>query len=412
MSNCGCAIQMMGVREMSKGQKNSKEKTVKETTGKEKEEKFYIAIGGLKIKGSAIVFMVIIPFLVSLGANIAFDTYKDRKSNEQEVTLESLQASIEDITGRLEKLENLDGSNEDGSADDERHITIILSSLKQTSDKLLDVSQGSGELVVNLDQPTWKLEDKILYDTKSGIEFTAGQVVNQEILLKYKNDTEEIYFLGQFNENNHWNDNCLINVYENNVLKSIMEAKYDDGNLISYKQVAKTNSSTDTVWSISDKEHYEDHNSGITKNYIYTVYNQEIEYENASEEGMIRVDDFENIMKAVSTLEGYYSGNTSEGRYNDSTGSAYIAKYYEDGTIRFLYRGYFAGGYPEDSRNNEQDGPWGIVYAEDGPYYVRNVGSHTKGSADHKSNKALSIDDINKIVSEYNFECKLNWKES
>lgn len=395
MSIGECVVQKRGIWEMSDNQGETK-------------EQFYIYIKGKKVTTFTIISVFIIPLCISLLANILTNSLK---SNADSDTIGELQVSIKNIEKRLDDIENADDSKPNINVEGDNNF-FNFGKLAQTSDELLDVSQGSGELVVNLDQPTWKLEDKILYDTKSGIEFTAGQVVNQEILLKYKNDTEEIYFWGQFNENNHWNDNCLINVYENNVLESIMEAKYDDGKLISYKQVAKTNSSTDTVWSISDKEHYEDYNSGITKNYIYTVYNQEIEYENASEEGMIRVDDFENIMKAVSTLEGYYSGNTSEGRYNDSTGSAYIAKYYEDGTIRFLYRGYFAGGYPEDSRNNEQDGPWGIVYAEDGPYYVRNVGSHTKGSADHKSNKALSIDDINKIVSEYNFECKLNWKES
>ncbi|MBD5395647.1 MAG: hypothetical protein HDR71_15610 [Lachnospiraceae bacterium] len=393
MPNYGYILQMRGVWEMPN-------------------EKFFIKIGNKVIKGSAILLVIIAPLIVSFVANMTYDWFKDKVSKDPEVTLEDLQASINKIEERLDKLENPEESTSDNNITIEGdNNTINLGKLKQPPVGLLEISQGSGELAVKLGEPTQKLIGSILIDTECGNTYTVEQAINQEILLTYKNGNEEIYFLGQFNENNNWNGECLINVYENNILKSIMEANYDNGRLTTYKQVIKTKTSKGIdVWGISDKEHKEKHNIGVTKNYIYTVYNQEVSSENVSKEDMIKVDTFEGIMKEVSTLEGYYSGKTSSGLYNDDTGNAYMAKYYEDGTIRLLYRGRFKDGYPEDKRNTEE--VWGISYSEEGLYYVRNVGRYEKGQAKSRSNKAISIDEINEIVSQYNFECELKWKEN
>ena len=63
-------------------------------------------------------------------------------------------------------------------------------------------------------------------------------------------------------------------------------------------------------------------------------------------------------------LEGYYAGETSDGLYNDTTGNAYLVKYFENGLTKTIYKGNFVDG----QFNDETGKAWYIVKEEDTEY--------------------------------------------
>lgn len=56
--------------------------------------------------------------------------------------------------------------------------------------------------------------------------------------------------------------------------------------------------------------------------------------------------------KIDGTLKNYYKGNTSDGRYNDNTGNAYLVCYDDQGYVLSLYIGQFKNGKYDDMSGN------------------------------------------------------------
>ena len=114
------------------------------------------------------------------------------------------------------------------------------------------------------------------------------------------------------------------------------------------------------------------------------------------------------IEKQDAVMLQYYHGNTSDGKYNDNSGSAYLVKFYEDGTVKTLYVGNFANGTFNDNTNNA----WNIVYAEELGYYVYHSGIFKNGSAIDNSIEPITQQQINEKISGYDFDCPLKWKDT
>lgn len=108
------------------------------------------------------------------------------------------------------------------------------------------------------------------------------------------------------------------------------------------------------------------------------------------------------------TVEGYYHDQTSNGMYNDTTGSAYSVKYADDGTIRTLYVGNMVDGQYEDETGNA----WYITKSEDTDYmyykgfFKAGKTENNKGSV-FKNN--LTLVDIGNYILGYEFDIELNW---
>ena len=66
--------------------------------------------------------------------------------------------------------------------------------------------------------------------------------------------------------------------------------------------------------------------------------------------GIFSADAFEDSLTGY--LEGFYSGNTSNGQFNDDTSTAYMVKHFSDGTIKTLYVGNFRNGQFNDTTGN------------------------------------------------------------
>ena len=266
----------------------------------------------------------------------------------------------------------------------------------------------------NNNAPSFKSNDIIAEDILSGDVYSLNQLSKEKLFISYMEDDKEILFYGSYNYNNLDGD-CIFNIYINNKLITILEATYEKGILLSYKRVTDGITQVGTsTWNISYRENKIDYNTGVTLNYFkYEDYIKNFDYENANPTDIISVSMFENYLKEISILEGYYNGNTSAGYYNDNTGNAYMIKFFEDGTVRMLYHGNFSNGYPDDNTGSA----WDIVKNKN-TNYMYYKGCFKNGSTTNNKGfvfeNNLSIERINEILDINNLEISfdLNWSKS
>lgn len=299
----------------------------------------------------------------------------------------------------------------------------IIMRLKYSDDFTMRIAETYGNIETNQSYNLTDLgEDIIALDIVKGNKYSKNQLVNQKLLIPYEDDGKEILFYGQYNENNYWDGSCIFNVYGYNedskdiVLETILEAEYDDGNLISYKKVFRSTTSQGVdVWSIFYGEIILENNEGSyargeTWNYFsVNEYVMAFDTSNAEVEDIIYVEDFVDNLKNFSFIEGYYCGNISNGYYNDDTGEAYTVKYTQDGHVRTVYMGKFMDGLPDDQSGNA----WQIVFdnsdnAKKYFYYKGNFKNNrrqgTVSSKDYVTQKQ-----IDEIIKDMKFNCELNW---
>lgn len=285
--------------------------------------------------------------------NTKFDEYYDELSELKDYTINN----IDELKQNIEKI-------------DSRIFDLALkvsptSSIENSIDQISDSVKNEKFLNLALVENT----EVIAVDSLTQKTYKTEELINQKLLISYtEGENQEIFFYGQYNKNNHWDGDCIINVYENDNLKLITEANYNDGEILNYKQVfTYTTTSNVDVWSISERERINDgendYNNGDSWNY-YKVgeYRKDFEIDQVMPINILSVDEVKNSM--TTHLEGYYHGNTKNGKYNDETGDAYLIKYFADGDIRTLYSGHFVDGKFNDTTNNA----WYITKTEETDY--------------------------------------------
>ena len=240
-----------------------------------------------------------------------------------------------------------------------------------------------------------------------GNEYVAKDLVGDKILLTYTEDDEEVYFLGQYNEKYHWDGYCVTNTYNlSGELTGICESNFDDGRRIDYKSFCKVHTADDK-WIYSDKVCNEDNNSGT--NILYSLnYDKKKKFipTNVRATDIVFTDKFvaENDPRMIS----FYHGNTADGKYNDNTGEAYEVIYNEDGTVKTLY----TGGFKDGTFNDDTGNAWDITYFAQSGYYYYNTGIFRNGNAVEKSGEPISVEQIEKILSEsmIKIDTELKWR--
>lgn len=247
--------------------------------------------------------------------------------------------------------------------------------------------------------------------------YTVGSTQGEIIILHYVEKGEDVFFKGKFDENGRWDDNCVINRYSNGKLISIMDAEYDAGELLSYKLVFSYNKynkeiSEDNydVWAISERNVEDgDNKSGFTWTYFKKDdFIQQFETDLVSDTDILNIEDFKNSFLNIDLLrEGYYNGYTSNGKYNDETGYAYLVKYNEYGYVRYLYVGKITDGQPNDNTGNA----WCISLGHDNTNYYYYKGTINNGDIKGKWEKK-SIQEVKAIVNIEDYNCELSWFES
>lgn len=220
----------------------------------------------------------------------------------------------------------------------------------------------------------------VVKNVSDGRNLTLNEVSERRLLLPYSDGDYESLFYGQLSQNGNWNGHCVINTYKDDQLELITDAQYADGVLISCKQIFPYQTQREgDVWAISNRTKLDGFSTGDTV-YIKRSgnYNKEFSLDQASEDDILTVEIFSQSILADSHMVGFYHGNISNGLFNDTTGEAYLAKFFEDGTVRMLYKGPIRDGNIADSRNK---GAWFIgKEADDTAYSYYNgpfVNGHT-----------------------------------
>lgn len=236
-----------------------------------------------------------------------------------------------------------------------------------------------------------------------GNVYMAEDLIGETLLLTYKEGDKEVYFLGQYNENYHWEGYCVTNAYyENGTLYGICESNFEDGNRLDYVSFYQDGDE----WIYANRQLVKDENVGITINYrIENNKKKDFTTTNVRVTDILYADDY--IEKIDKDITKYYTGNTVESIFEDSTGDAYEVKYDADGTVRMLYVGRFAKGYCEDATGEA----FSIVYSDKYEAYFYNTGKFSKGNAEVHSKDPISVEEINEIVESYSFDCELHWKQ-
>lgn len=250
------------------------------------------------------------------------------------------------------------------------------------------------------------IESSVIIATdEKGKEFRAGELINRTIFLTYNDNGLDSYFIGKYNENFHWDGECLSHSYDGDRLEGIMESVYNDGNLISYKQVIPYENNGKT-WYVSEKVSSNGVNFGNT--YIYERkedYLRDFSINNAAIEDILTYEDF---VKTIDTpVIGFYHGNASEGWFNDDTGEAYRVSYMKDGTVNWLYHGKFKDGERIDNSGNAY-----IIKYDNGSYkYYKGV---CKGDElnDNSIYDSITVEEIENLIYNDEFECELKWNNN
>lgn len=247
----------------------------------------------------------------------------------------------------------------------------------------------------------------VAYNVFTNEKYTAQEIANHRVLLPYQDGTKKGYFYGQLSESGAWDGDCVINVYENGKLIFIKEATYDDGHLLRSRQVfSYFFNANQKVWAISNRTNSGDYSEGET-----CIYKWERDYIQRFESGKIAPKDIVSIdvfQSGISpNLFAYYNGRTSNGLFNDKTGSAYMVHFLKDGAVRLLYVGNFENGHFNDSTGNA----WYIVREENTDYmFCKGI---FKDDDPIKRTSVLppplSLDQIKEIIGDRAFHIQLRW---
>lgn len=235
----------------------------------------------------------------------------------------------------------------------ELHSIILKGfNLKATNDYSDQIVLGLGSKK-SMDLDVGPVITKMVARSSSGIEFSAEELSGIKLLLPYKDGAKNCYFYGQFNDNNQWDGNCIVNVYSNGILELITDAEYTNGKLVSCKQIfpdyttRDINGNTEPIWVVSDRTVVE----GVSYGETWHFFREDDFFEfpepkDVTSSDILSADAFKKLI--TTDVEGYYKGSTSNGWFNDDTGNAYMIKYFRNGLIKTLYVGDFQNGVFND----------------------------------------------------------------
>lgn len=345
---------------------------------------------------------------IIVGVYIEFKIYSDKinKLDEIPATLSSIETKLDDHINYSDKTENSFKSELDAfkNSKDKQIIYIPTESIQ----KKLSATEAKSDTAF-LSTLTLKDTDIIGASPDTKKKYKANKLKGKKILLPYTENGKEVYFYGQYNKYYHWDGHCILNIYDNNKLSGIMDGWYRDGELISYNRITedikiqKINNKEEKIkiWRISKRVHKSNVNTGETYTYFRTSNKKKkFNLKNVESKDIMSSMDFEKWLDTP--LEGYYKGDTSDGKYNDETDKAYLIKYFKDGTTRLIYCGNF-----KDGEFNDHTGKaWYVAIDEGAKKYIYFKGNFTNGDPDETENhkrKDIENKDIHKMIDKIKF---------
>lgn len=362
---------------------------------------------GMSVVASIIATLILSLISIIINKYILFPSIVNSRLDFIETKLEDF--DYNDLTKRIDRLEI--------NVATIANVTDInlYSDLEYTDDFIskLFVKSETVENKYYSSEPPCQNNDIIAISIKTGDEYTKEQLAGEKLLIPYTYNGQEVLFYGQYNENNNWDQDCLINVYENDKLVLISETVYDNGIPTSSKQVfpSKTKDGAN-VWSITDRKYEKDFNNGKTWNYFrLKEFSKTFEFNNAEIDDILNVSDFKDDIKSFSLLEGYYYGKVQNGKYNDDEKNvSYMVKNDNNGFVRTVYIGNFKDGDFDDTTGKAEE----IVYDGTVNKYFYYIGKFENGERENDDNlKYIDWEDIDRIIKSCDFDdCDLNWHDT
>lgn len=314
--------------------------------------------------------------------------------------------------------DNIDNSNNDGAiknGDGNTIYNIEGDAIFYNKNELNTDFENDFQSMFNNDAEVFSLSENhqfdenyiIATDSETGKLVTVADLYNQTFCFNYYTENgEDVFFKGQFDENGYWDGNCIVNRYLDGKLTFIMDAVYNSGELRSYKKVfSYVNRAGVGIWAISERDINKEKNAGETWTYLKEgEYESNLTSESITEKDILNVDNF--VKNSSLILDGFYSGYTSDGYYNDTTGNAYLVQYNEYGYVRYLYVGKVVDGYPHDDTGNA----WCISLGYDNEHYYYYKGKFKNEEDANGKQERKTLDEINSIIAPYNFKCEIKWK--
>ena len=280
---------------------------------------------------------------------------------------------------------------------------IYVSSSTVESNLLFTTSM---ENQISITSNTFTLET-YLGEGPNGETYNIGDIVDQRVLLTYKEDNKEVYFLGQLNSQCNWDGYCVTNTYNNDgTLYGICESNFKDGKRLDYESFYLSESKD--VWIHTKRICTQDGNQGISEKYSFK-YNdvKNFTFTNARIYDFLYVKDFSASDDKV--MLTYYDGLTSDGKYNDPYGDAYEIIFRSDGTIGTLYIGQFADGCFHDNTGQAKEIVFDASNNINKYFYYNGTFTYNKRDREVSSKDYVTQDQINEILGDKKFSIKLNW---
>ncbi len=258
-----------------------------------------------------------------------------------------------------------------------------------------------------IDEPSLPDNTLIAYDIYTGNSIKSDQIINEKVIIPYEEAGYMILFYGKVNANYCWDGDCIINAYKDDVLVYITEAKYNDGELNSYKQAFVDSG----FWYTSKRRVIGEKEgttitSGETWKYDYSSdIKMNFNFEKPKSQDMYTVDKLR--MLKFQQLREYYYGNTWNGLYDDQTFGSFLICYNDDLTVRTLYCGRFTAGQFDDFSGTA----WEITQqVETGDYYYYEGDFNNGTRPKHNINQLpLTMVDIENKLSEHNIDLNIEW---
>lgn len=348
--------------------------------------------------------------LITVGITLFVSTAStDTKISELTTDVQIISSQVSQIFDSIKRLDSRIDTVADRTPS-QTEVSITVRPLQN----FVDASENDFGILDAYAEESKPLSATLVFNSANSDEYTASEIAGQKLLLPYIADGQECFFYGQVDQNGRWDGNCLINIYKRGILVLITEAEYTNGRLLTFQQAFPTTTGNNkAVWAISKRTAHQGFSSGETWYYFRKGdYAQPFLYDNVTENDVLSVADFQN--KVGKVLEGYYQGNSSNGKFNDSTGNAYMVKFFENGTVsengtvRTLYCGNIKNGNFDDSTGNA----WMIGKSDLQSNYSYYKGPFSNGSASQNSKYwevNISQTRINELLAGMKFGCELNW---
>ena len=133
--------------------------------------------------------------------NSRIDTVESKFDQKIDETKSDIRGDIEGVGDDITRLENLilPFLHLKPSAEVQQQITYAYGEVNRV--------EQSGGLVLT--------SASVVAYNDHGAEYTANQLSDIKLLLPYHEGKQNVFFYGQFDEENRWDGDCLVNIYEN-----------------------------------------------------------------------------------------------------------------------------------------------------------------------------------------------------